>query len=145
MFGNRRANEAMDQRKMAIEVAFHAIILANNGEQILENLNLMVQYILDENGNQYPYDDAMYVRNRILDKLKKRKGDKSYMETNLDWKKVEREEFNQALSLQLKANSVPKSIRQARDDYFHRLSAGHPEKEKKWRMAFKDEFGCDFY
>ena len=144
MFGERK-REAEAQRDMAIEVAFHAILLANNGEQILDKLDSMVQCILDKDRNQYPYQDAMYVRDRILDKLKKTRGDKSYIEMQLDWQSTDQEEYSQALTMQLKANGTLKSIKQARDDYFHRLGAGYPEKEQRWRLDFKKDFGCNFY
>ena len=142
MFGKEK-REAEDQRDAAIGIAYYAILLANNGEQMLEYLNILVQYALDRNGNQYPYEDAIYVRDRILDRLNKTKGDKSYMEHGLDFKTTDQAQFIEAMNMTREANSVPKSWKQAQDDYFYAVSAGHKEKEPEWRENCKKYFGCN--
>lgn len=143
MFGKEK-REAENLRDAAIAIAYQAILTANNGEMMIERLNLLVQYALDQDGNQYPYNDVMYVRDRILDRLKKRKGDKSYMKHGLDFKTTDQEKFIEAMNMTREANDVPKSWKQLQGDYFDKLSAGHKDKEAKWREDFKNYFGCTF-
>lgn len=143
MFGKEK-REAEDQRDAAVAIAFQAILMANNGELMIERLNRLVQYALDQDGNQYPYNDAMYVRDRILDRLKKKKGDKSYLDVKIDWKNVDMDDAKQIMNKEREANSTPKSWKQLQDDYFHKLSAGHSDKEAQWREDFRNDFGCTF-
>ena len=143
MFGNDK-REAEAQRDTAIGIAYHLILLANNGEQMLDNLNLLVQYAVDRDGNQYPYDRSIYVRDRILDKLEKTRGDKSYLDLGVDFNTADRDEFDLAFRKELEANRVPKSWQQAQDDYFHKLSAGHKDREVERRADCQKYFGCTF-
>ena len=143
MFGKEK-REAEDQRDAAIAIAYHLILLANNGEKMLERLNGLVQYALDRNGEQYSYENTMYVRDRILDRLEKMKGDKSFMQHGLDYKTADQDEIDMAILTASKANRVPKTWEQARDDYFHKLSGGYKDKEATWREDFKTQFGCEF-